>query len=208
MSRRQKIFLLIALVAGALVIAFLVLFNSPARREPAGEKSVPSAAATVSRQSVSKSANLKVPSQEAEVKLTSEQEGKFEQQKKRLPWMPENQLRALIARGLNVDNIEKGVTKIQADLTQLAVAMNQYRGKFSTFPSGTNAEIATALMGGNPGKVIFIEWPEKSRGADGEFLDPWGTPYEFKIEGNKIVIRSAGPDLDFETKDDVLSSSY
>lgn len=34
-------------------------------------------------------------------------------------------------------------------------------------------------------------------------LDPWGTPYQMTHEGGTIIIRSAGPDLRYETDDDL-----
>jgi hypothetical protein len=35
-------------------------------------------------------------------------------------------------------------------------------------------------------------------------LDPWGTPYQLSQQQDSLVIRSAGPDLRYETGDDVL----
>jgi hypothetical protein len=35
--------------------------------------------------------------------------------------------------------------------------------------------------------------------------DLWGTPYQFKRNGRKVTITSAGPDRKFNTKDDVTN---
>jgi hypothetical protein len=35
-------------------------------------------------------------------------------------------------------------------------------------------------------------------------LDPWGTPYRLTHERGVLTIRSAGPDLRYETEDDLL----
>ena len=34
--------------------------------------------------------------------------------------------------------------------------------------------------------------------------DPWGTPYEYRVDGNKYSIRSAGPDKMPDTDDDIM----
>ncbi len=34
--------------------------------------------------------------------------------------------------------------------------------------------------------------------------DPWGTPYEYRADGNEYTIRSAGPDKAYDTDDDII----
>ncbi|HMP73919.1 MAG TPA: type II secretion system protein GspG, partial [Kiritimatiellia bacterium] len=42
----------------------------------------------------------------------------------------------------------------------------------------------------------------------GALLDPWGTPYFFHhLSRNRLEIRSAGPDREFHTDDDLLLPS-
>ncbi len=35
--------------------------------------------------------------------------------------------------------------------------------------------------------------------------DPWGTPYQFQCDGSDVLVSSAGPDLEFETDDDIAT---
>ena len=37
-----------------------------------------------------------------------------------------------------------------------------------------------------------------------DFLDPWGEPFEYEYSGRKYIIRSAGPDREMGTADDIL----
>lgn len=80
----------------------------------------------------------------------------------------------------------------------------------------------------NPNHVVFIEFPRARRGESGldesgNFLDPWGTPYQVvldtdlntvcdianSVHGTGIpwgmVVWSCGPDRLSDTSDDILS---
>jgi len=35
--------------------------------------------------------------------------------------------------------------------------------------------------------------------------DPWGTPYQFRCEGDEVFVSSAGPDYAWETDDDIAT---
>ncbi len=72
-------------------------------------------------------------------------------------------------------------------------------------PVGENAEITAALRGRNRLGYAFI--PEGSPAVDsrGELCDRWGSPYFFhQLSGEKMEIRSAGPDRRLWTEDDVV----
>lgn len=34
--------------------------------------------------------------------------------------------------------------------------------------------------------------------------DPWGQPYQYKVNGQSVELRSAGPDMQMNTEDDVV----
>lgn len=74
--------------------------------------------------------------------------------------------------------------------------------------------------------MVFLELDSRTREAfdkDGVLNDPWGTPYEIGLDANrddkvqqgtmahnqtkdlkfKVVVQSAGPDKEWETKDDI-----
>lgn len=72
-------------------------------------------------------------------------------------------------------------------------------------PVGENAEITAALRGRNRLGYAFI--PEGCKAVDsrGELCDRWGSPYFFhQLSGEKMEIRSAGPDRRLWTADDIL----
>ena len=71
-------------------------------------------------------------------------------------------------------------------------------------PVGDNADITAALTGsgGQQGRVFP---PGHRTIKDGELIDRWGTPYWFHPNsGSQMEIRSAGPDRQLFTADDVV----
>lgn len=83
-------------------------------------------------------------------------------------------------------------------------ALRDFRSALKENPVGNNAEITKALLGDNL-KQAKMDVPTGSKvSPDGELLDPWGTPYFFhQMGGDKMEVRSAGPDRVMWTKDDV-----
>lgn len=124
--------------------------------------------------------------------------------KKHLPWASDENLKMLIKGGVNIENIERGRSKISNDLVQFKVAVSQYRKLTGENLNGNNVAIAKALLGENPKKQVFIDWPKKQLSQVGELLDPWGTAYEMRVTEDVLEIRSAGPDLLFGTADDEM----
>lgn len=43
------------------------------------------------------------------------------------------------------------------------------------------------------------------KGGEGAIQDPWGTEYKLVTKGTKYYVTSAGPDLQFDTEDDIRS---
>jgi len=43
------------------------------------------------------------------------------------------------------------------------------------------------------------------KGGEGAIQDPWGTEYKLVTKGTKYYVASAGPDLQFDTEDDIRS---
>lgn len=78
-----------------------------------------------------------------------------------------------------------------------------YRRAFGENPVGQNEDITAALLGANPQRLAFL--PHGSAAiAHGQLVDPWGTPYWFHpLSGHEMEIRSAGPDRELFTPDDV-----
>lgn len=86
-------------------------------------------------------------------------------------------------------------------------AIRNYGARFGGNPVGTNPEITRALAGENPGQVKFLNPDDGLRvNANGELVDPWGTPYFFhQLSGTDMEIHSAGPDRIMWTADDLVT---
>jgi hypothetical protein len=72
-------------------------------------------------------------------------------------------------------------------------------------PVGENNEITAALTGRNKLGFAFVPRDCPALNAKGELCDRWGKPYFFhQISGEKMEIRSGGPDKVLWTDDDVV----
>ena len=92
------------------------------------------------------------------------------------------------------------------DLDKVTLMFRDFRSSMGENPTGTNAEIMKAVMGGNP-KGARLGPPEnQSLNAEGELVDRWGTPLFFhQMSKTSMDIRSAGPDRVMWTDDDILA---
>jgi hypothetical protein len=92
-------------------------------------------------------------------------------------------------------------------LENMRRAVRNYGSRFGGNPVGTNLEITRALAGDNPKQVNFLNPDDGLRvNADGELVDPWGTPYFFhQLSGTEMEIHSAGPDKKMWTDDDLVT---
>ena len=79
-----------------------------------------------------------------------------------------------------------------------------YRRAFGENPVGQNEDITAAILGENSSHAAFL--PSGSPAIkDGKLLDAWGTPYWFHpVSGTHMEIRSAGPDRELFTDDDLI----
>lgn len=102
-------------------------------------------------------------------------------------------------------NSPKGT--IGADLDTVRIVLEAWRSNFphEGNPVGENAEITAALTGKNPLKIALIPKNHPAINAEGQLCDRWGTPFHFhQISGDRMELRSAGPDRQFGTIDDAL----
>ena len=92
-------------------------------------------------------------------------------------------------------------------LENMSRAVRQYGEMFGGNPVGTNPEITSQLSGKNPRHLNFLDADAGMRvNADGELVDPWGTPYFFhQLSGHDMEIHSAGPDGIMWTSDDLVT---
>lgn len=76
-------------------------------------------------------------------------------------------------------------------------------------PTGLNVEITNALLGKNKAHLAVLDEGSERINEDGELTDQWGTPYLFHADSLiQVEVRSAGPDLQLFTGDDVVSESF
>jgi hypothetical protein len=90
------------------------------------------------------------------------------------------------------------------DFDKIALMLRDYRTITGENPTGTNAEVMKAIIGGNPRGAILGPPEGQSLNGDGELIDRWGTPYFFHhLTRDLMEIRSAGPDRRMWNEDDV-----
>jgi hypothetical protein len=100
-------------------------------------------------------------------------------------------------------------SSVARDLDRMSQIMDAWRTNFpgEGNPVGENHEITAALMGDNPLGLKLIPRNHPAVNARGELCDRWGTPLRFhQLSGERMEIRSAGPDRKFGTSDDALWS--
>ena len=91
-------------------------------------------------------------------------------------------------------------------MEQVAFMIRDFRNALAQNPTGTNAEITAALLGGNLKQIRFPVPEGSTVNAQGELCDFWGHPYFFhQFSGTEMEIRSAGPDQTLWTPDDLIT---
>jgi hypothetical protein len=102
------------------------------------------------------------------------------------------------------DGLNSPAGDVHADLRLIDAVFNAYRGAVrSGNPVGENSEITAALTGRNKLGFAFIPKDCPAINSKGELCDRWGKPYFFhQMSGEKMEIRSAGPDGTMWTSDD------
>jgi hypothetical protein len=82
-----------------------------------------------------------------------------------------------------------------------------YRERFGQFPAGEdNPQMMNALLGSNPARLNIFPSNHHRLDAEGALLDAWGTPFFFhQISRELLEVRSAGPDLEWYTTDDLVT---
>lgn len=90
------------------------------------------------------------------------------------------------------------------DLETVGEFIDLYRKAFSHLPVGTNEDLTAILIGQNPKKGVLFP-PDSPMIIKGQLVDRWGTPYWLHpSSGASLEVRSAGPDRNLFTADDVF----
>ena len=94
---------------------------------------------------------------------------------------------------------------VEDDLGVVRVLMENFLQRVGEVPpGGRNKEIVGALRGRNREKEVYIGRGNATLNEMGELLGRFGTPYHFgAVSEQRIEVRSAGPDREFWTKDDL-----
>lgn len=95
------------------------------------------------------------------------------------------------------------------EVDQLFEAFHKYKQIVGKYPQGSNAEIAKAIREGDNEKHLMIMAVKDSQlNAKGEVVDPWGTPLKIYFAQNEVLIRSAGPNKQFEDAKNPKTDDY
>jgi hypothetical protein len=96
------------------------------------------------------------------------------------------------------NQLDARVIKFNNDASDLLLGLQQYKEFTGNYPAGSNLDISKALSGQSDTKVFILVVRKSDRNQKGEIVDPWGTPLQFFISGNSVLIRSAGPNKVWE----------
>lgn len=96
---------------------------------------------------------------------------------------------------------------VEQDLRMMAAVLSNFalllKGD-DPLPLGANEELAAALLGKNRAQLGFLMADSSALNGAGQLVDRWGSPLFFHArDRQRIDIRSAGPDRQMWTADDV-----
>jgi hypothetical protein len=104
--------------------------------------------------------------------------------------------------------VEARTSKFNTDVDNLFAALQAYKENLGVYPIGNNAQIAKALKGENPKKLIILVGRKSDLNAKGEFVDPWNTALRIYFSDSGVLVRSAGPNRRFDDGTTVQSDDY
>lgn len=98
---------------------------------------------------------------------------------------------------------------LSTEVDQLFEAFHKFKTIVGKYPQGSNSDIAKSIREGNNDKHLMIMAVKDSQlNAKGEIVDPWGTPLKIYFAQNEVLIRSAGPNKQFEDAKATISDDY
>lgn len=117
--------------------------------------------------------------------------------------------RSATPRSPLADNLHAASSDGRKDVAIVFNLFAHYRERFGGLPTGEdNAAFVNALTGNNPLRLAFIDRTHPAINARGELMDRWGKAFVFHLESrDRIDVRSAGPDGELYTADDLVQGS-
>jgi hypothetical protein len=103
------------------------------------------------------------------------------------------------------NQLDAKVAKFNAGASDLLLGLQQFKEFTGSYPAGNNLDIAKALSGQTDQKVFILAVRKSDHNQKGELVDPWGTPLQFFVSGNGVLVRSAGPNKVWEDSSVALS---
>ena len=113
-----------------------------------------------------------------------------------------------LVHAVNTFHVNARTQRLTQDIESLFDGLQKYKEHTGAYPVGSNAEIAKALQGQNPKKVIILVGRKLEQNGKGEFVDPYGTPFRFYFSDNSVLIRSAGANRRFEESTSMEFDDY
>jgi len=103
-------------------------------------------------------------------------------------------------RAWNTLRVNARTEQFNSNVDDLFTALQKYKERVGSYPTGGNLEVSKALQGGNSKNVIVIVGSAKKNNLNekGEIIDPWGTPLRIYFSDTGVLIRSAGPNRRFD----------
>lgn len=100
-------------------------------------------------------------------------------------------------------------TAPEAEPAVVLRVLDAYRRQVGTYPAGEDhRQMVHALRGRNPAGLPFLPGDHPRLSPAGELLDAWGRPFFFHLVSSTVIqVRSAGPDGEFYTADDLLAGT-
>lgn len=116
---------------------------------------------------------------------------------------------ATIPRSPLADKLHASDADGAQDIAIVFTLFSRYRERYGGFPTGEdNQAFVNALTGNNPQRLAFIDRNHPAINLDGKLVDRWGAPFFFHLESrDSLQIRSAGPDRELYTADDLVKGS-
>lgn len=104
------------------------------------------------------------------------------------------------AKAWNTLRVNARTEQFNNNVDDLFTALQKYKERVGTYPTGGNLEVSKALQGNNSKNVIVIVGSAKKNNLNekGEITDPWGTPLRIYFSDTGVLIRSAGPNRRFD----------